>query len=233
MPGTTVGPETRQVTTGAGPAILVDLPGTLALDDRPTGGAPFWQLLLDAAPDAILVVADAGNLARHLPLTLACRDLGLPIVLAANLSDEASTNGVEIDTGALAQLLVAPVHRTVGRDGTGVAAALEDAVRRGRQRLAVRDAGARDVVERHADRDALAHRHRRRCLVGVPREVEDAEGDARHAAVGEDVVEANGDEGHRLVDGERQAHRLLAQDLDGAPERLGLEHEALRASSSR
>lgn len=141
-PGTTVGTEARRVITAAGPAILVDLPGTLALDDRPLGAAPFWQLLLDAAPDAILLLADAGNLARHLPLALACRDLGLPIVLAANLSDEAAARGVQIDTGALAQLLVAPVHRTVGRDGTGVAPALEDAVRRGRQRVAVRDAGA-------------------------------------------------------------------------------------------
>ena len=142
VPGTTVGAETRPVDTAAGPAIVVDLPGTLALDDRPAAEAPFWQLLLDAAPDAVLVVADAGNLARHLPLALACRDLGLPIVLAANLSDEATARGIEIDTGALAQLLLAPVHRTVGRDGTGVASALEDAVRRGRQRLAVRDAGA-------------------------------------------------------------------------------------------
>ena len=142
VPGTTVGAEARPVVTAAGPAILVDLPGTLALDDHPTGDAPFWQLLLDAAPDAVLVVADAGNLARHLPLALACRDLGLPIVLAANLSDEASARGVEIDTGSLAQLLVAPVHGTVGRDGIGVSAALEDAVRRGRQRVAVRDAGA-------------------------------------------------------------------------------------------
>jgi ferrous iron transport protein B len=142
VPGTTVGMEARPVITGAGPAILVDLPGTLALDDRPAGEAPFWQLLLDAAPDAILVVADAGNLARHLPLALACRDLGLPIVLAANLADEASAHGVELDSGTLGQLLVAPVHRTIGRDGTGVAAALEDAVRRGLQRIAVRDAGA-------------------------------------------------------------------------------------------
>ena len=142
VPGTTGGAETRRVDTAAGPAIVVDLPGTLALDDRPAAEAPFWQLLLDAAPDAVLVVADAGNLARHLPLALACRDLGLPIVLAANLSDEATARGIEIDTGALAQLLLAPVHRTVGRDGTGVASALEDAVRRSRQRLAVRDAGA-------------------------------------------------------------------------------------------
>ena len=70
-PGTTVGAEARRVSTAAGPAILVDLPGTLALDDRPAGEAPFWQVLLDAAPDAILVVADAGNLSRHLPLALA------------------------------------------------------------------------------------------------------------------------------------------------------------------
>ena len=44
-------------------------------------------MILEAAPDAILVIADAGHLERHLPIALACRDLGLPVVLAANLAD--------------------------------------------------------------------------------------------------------------------------------------------------
>ncbi len=57
-------------------------------------GTLFWQALLTASPDAILVVADAGDVARHLPLVLACRDLGLPIVVALNLSDEAAGHGI-------------------------------------------------------------------------------------------------------------------------------------------
>jgi ferrous iron transport protein B len=138
-PGTTVGSERRLVTAGGREAWLVDLPGTRSLDDEPAGDDPFWACLLAAEPDAILVVADAGSLARHLPLALACRDLGLPVVLAANLTDEAAKRGVSIDAGRLAQLLNAPVHATCGRTGQGVDTALADAARLGSLRRAFRE----------------------------------------------------------------------------------------------
>ena len=137
-PGTTVGLERRLVTVGGREAWLVDLPGTRSLDDEPAGDEPFWTYLLKAAPDAILVVADAGNLARHLPLALACRDLGLPLVLAVNLTDEAAKHGVSVDTGRLGQLLSAPAHATCGRTGENVDAALGDAVRLAAVRRAVK-----------------------------------------------------------------------------------------------
>ena len=129
VPGTTVGTIRRQVRLGSHDAVLVDLPGAHSLTDRSDGLPPFWQMLMDARPDAILSIVDAGELALHLPLVLACRDLGLPIVIAANLADEAEAHGIELDLGRLSQLLAAPVHRTVGRHGTGVRAALADAIR--------------------------------------------------------------------------------------------------------
>jgi ferrous iron transport protein B len=129
LPGTTVGVSAREIRIRGRAATLVDLPGTFTLEDRSDGLPPFWQLLLEAHPDAVLVIADAGDLARHLPLALACRDLGLPIVMAANLSDEAAERGIELDVGRLSQLLAAPVHATVGRRGIGVQAAVADAVR--------------------------------------------------------------------------------------------------------
>lgn len=137
-PGTTVVLERRRIVADGCPAWLVDLPGTRSLVDRPAGDESFWELLLGARPDAILVVADGGDLRRHLALVLACRDLGLPVVVAANLADEAERHGVEVDTGRLSQLLVAPVHRTSGRRGDGVDAAVADAVRLARRRLEVR-----------------------------------------------------------------------------------------------
>ena len=129
VPGTTVGAVHRTVRVDGRDAILVDLPGSHSLTDRSDGLPPFWRLLLDAQPDALLSIVDAGDLAAHLPLVLACRDLGLPIVVAANLADEAAAHGIELDLGRLSQLLAAPVHRTVGRQGTGVRAALSDAIR--------------------------------------------------------------------------------------------------------
>ena len=142
-PGTTVGRSRLRIrnellddATAVG-AWLVDLPGTTSLADRPTGDAPFWQLLFDERPDAILVVLDATSLARHLPLALACRDLGLPIVVALNLADEAERRGIEIDAGRLSQLLLAPVVRMVGRDGIGVDRAVHEAAALAARRRAV------------------------------------------------------------------------------------------------
>jgi len=137
-PGTTVTLERRRIQTRGTDAWLVDLPGTRSLDDVPAGDEPFWRLLLDAAPDAILVVADAGDLGRHLSLAIACRDLGLPVVFAANLTDEAAKRGVEVDTGRLGQLLNGPAHATCGRAGRGVDDAVDDAVGLAAQRRAVR-----------------------------------------------------------------------------------------------
>ncbi len=128
-PGTTVETERRSVHTSEGDACLVDTPGTLSLQDSPAGREPFWRSLTDLRPDAILVVGDAGDLRRHLPLALACRDLGLPTVFAANLADEAESHGIDLDAGRLSQLLAAPVHLTIGRDGRGVDDAVADAVR--------------------------------------------------------------------------------------------------------
>jgi ferrous iron transport protein B len=130
VPGSTVAVERRQITSAGRDAVLVDLPGTLTIADRSDGLPPFWQLLLETEPDALLVIVDAGDLARHLPLVLACRDLGMPLVVAANLYDEAAAKGIRLDLGRLSQLLVAPVFRTVGRTGDGVSAAVSAAVER-------------------------------------------------------------------------------------------------------
>jgi ferrous iron transport protein B len=137
-PGTTVVIERRRITVDGQAAWLVDMPGTRSLVDEPAGDEPFWTILDRVRPDAILVLVDAGDLSRHLPLVFACRDLGLPIVVAANLSDEATRRGIDVDAGRLSQLLVAPVHLTNGRAGHGVRAATRDAVRLAQQRRSVR-----------------------------------------------------------------------------------------------
>ena len=129
-PGTTVSSHRREVVVNGRRAVLVDLPGTLSMTDQNESLAPFWKLLLEAKPDAILAVIDAGDLARHLPLVLACRDLGLPLVVGANLADEAAAHGVELDLGRLSQLLVAPVVRCVGRRGEGTRQAVTAAIDR-------------------------------------------------------------------------------------------------------
>lgn len=152
-PGSTVSAERRRVRPGGrgGDAWLVDLPGTPSLHAE-HAGEPFWQSLLAEQPDAVLVVVDAGDLARHLPLVLAVRDLGLPMVVAANLADEARAHRVALDAGRLSQLLVAPVVETVARDPAhdGVARALERVIALAHRRLAVRAGDATPSATRPA-----------------------------------------------------------------------------------
>lgn len=139
VPGTTVSVARRDVELDDHRAVLVDLPGTLTLADRSDGLPSFWRILLQVDPDALVMVVDAGDLARHLPLVLACRDLGLPLVVAANLADEASSRGIELDVGRLSQLLDVPVYRTIGRQGKGVHAAVGAAIRLAEGRADGRD----------------------------------------------------------------------------------------------
>jgi ferrous iron transport protein B len=128
LPGTTVSMARREVELDGRSAVLVDLPGAFGLTDQSDGLPSFWRLLLAARPDAILAIVDAGDLSRHLPLVLACRDLGLPMVVAANLADEAQARGIDPDLGRLSQLLAVPVYRAVGRTGEGVHRAVGAAI---------------------------------------------------------------------------------------------------------
>ncbi|OGN82158.1 MAG: hypothetical protein A2X23_05885 [Chloroflexi bacterium GWC2_73_18] len=160
VPGTTVGVDRRAVRLDGRAAVLVDLPGALSLIDRSEGLPAFWRLLLAAAPTAAVVIVDAGDLARHLPLALACRDLGIPIVVAANLADEAEAHGVEIDLGRLSQLLAAPVYRTVGRRGEGVLPAVGEAIRRASDQTSARRTTPRRTASANPYGPAVARRVR-------------------------------------------------------------------------
>jgi ferrous iron transport protein B len=61
----------------------------------------------------LVCVSDATNLKLNLRLVLEVKRLGLPMVLALNMTDLASKRGIEIDVPALARELGMPVVRTV------------------------------------------------------------------------------------------------------------------------
>ncbi|TPV94901.1 MAG: ferrous iron transport protein B [Myxococcales bacterium FL481] len=102
------------------PVVLLDLPGiystTAVSDDERLA---FEQLSADRPPEAVIIVADATNLARNLYLVLQVFELGLPSVLALNMSDVARKQGRAVDVERLAAALGVPVVATVGRTGEG------------------------------------------------------------------------------------------------------------------
>ncbi|MCX4241160.1 ferrous iron transport protein B [Paraliomyxa miuraensis] len=115
---------------GEGPPIrLVDLPGIYSLS--PTSEdevVAFDVLTAKDAPDAVLLVLDASNLARNLYLALQVLELGLPLVVALNMVDMAREAGLPVQPQRLAKELGVPVVPTVARTGEGVQA-LVDALR--------------------------------------------------------------------------------------------------------
>ena len=92
---------------------VIDLPGTYALGAQSEDQQVARQAILENPPDVIIALADATNLERNLYLILQYLDLGLPLVIAVNLVDEAARSGITIDTARLARALRVPVVPTI------------------------------------------------------------------------------------------------------------------------
>ncbi|HWS25379.1 MAG TPA: ferrous iron transporter B [Xanthomonadales bacterium] len=98
---------------------VLDLPGAYSLnadsaDEAVTRDVIFGQLAGERVPEVLVCVTDATNLRLNLRLVLEVRRLGIPMLLALNMSDLAGRRGIEIDTTRLSQLLGVPVVATVG-----------------------------------------------------------------------------------------------------------------------
>lgn len=106
-------------------AELIDLPGTYSLYPLSTDERIVIQSLLQKSdpnyPEIVVYVVDSMHLEKNLLLFTQIRDLGLPVVLALNMTDLATKNGVQINTVKLAEELKTPVVRISGRTGEGMA----------------------------------------------------------------------------------------------------------------
>ncbi len=123
--GVTVERKEGRLLTAAGKALRVlDLPGTYSLqprspDEKVTADVLYGRAVGEKRPDLAVCVVDATNLRRHLRLVLAVRRLGLPCVVALNMTDLAARRGLAIDPEALSRELGLPVVCTVGVKADG------------------------------------------------------------------------------------------------------------------
>ena len=79
----------------------------------------------EVRPDAVLCVVDASNLARNLYVVTQVIELGLPVVMALNMTDLARKKGLTIDVSALEKQLGIPVVETQANRKIGVESLLE------------------------------------------------------------------------------------------------------------
>lgn len=119
-PGTTVEISSADSTVAPGHEI-VDTPGTYSLLPISEEERVAREILLTAQDAIVVHVVDAKNLRRMLPMTLELRELGLEVILALNMMDEAREYGVTIESRRLGELLGIPVVETVATTGEGIA----------------------------------------------------------------------------------------------------------------
>ncbi|WP_077000399.1 ferrous iron transporter B [Variovorax sp. KK3] len=117
--GVTVERKEGMLRTPAGRRVFVlDLPGAYSLNALSADEAVTRDVVTgksqEALPDLLVCVTDATNLRLNLRLVLEARRLGLPMVVALNMTDMAKKQGIAIDVPLLSRELGVPVIETVG-----------------------------------------------------------------------------------------------------------------------
>ena len=129
--GVTVERKEGSLVTPSGARIrILDLPGAYSLDaltpdEQVTADVLLGRRAGESAPDFVVCVTDATNLRQNLRLVLSLKRLGLPMVVALNMTDIARRKGIVIDADRLALELGVPVVETVGVKTTGVKALIK------------------------------------------------------------------------------------------------------------
>jgi ferrous iron transport protein B len=128
--GVTVERKEGTLRTAAGRRVFVlDLPGAYSLNALSADEAVTRDVVTgkgkDAPPDLLVCVTDATNLRLNLRLVLEAKRLGLPMVVALNMTDMARKQRIEIDSASLSRELGVPVIETVGVHSDGAKGLLQ------------------------------------------------------------------------------------------------------------
>ena len=107
---------------------IVDLPGIYSLSPYSQEEVIAREYLVKEKPEAILNIIDGTNLERNLYLTTQLMEMGIPMVLAINMSDVVRKNGDKIDTKELSKRLGYPVFEISALKKEKVVEAAEAAI---------------------------------------------------------------------------------------------------------
>ncbi|MCX7793456.1 MAG: ferrous iron transport protein B [Thermodesulfovibrionales bacterium] len=124
-PGVTVEKRTAEFQYNGRIINLVDLPGIYSLSPYTQEEIIARDYLINERPDVIINVVDATNLERNLYLTIQLMELGIPMVMALNIYDEAEAKGYKIDKEAMEKMLGIKVVPTVATKKKGLKELIE------------------------------------------------------------------------------------------------------------
>lgn len=128
-PGVTVDRKEGQMELDGHRIVLVDLPGTYSLTGYSMEEMVARKELTYGNIGSVIDVIDASAMERNLLLTVQLLEMGMPVVLACNMMDEARSAGIEIDMPQLSKLLGIPVVGMIARQNMGLPDAMRDAIK--------------------------------------------------------------------------------------------------------
>lgn len=160
-PGVTVEKKEGICRYGDTEITVVDLPGTYSLTANSLEEVVSRNYIIQEKPDVVVNILDSCTLERNLYLTTQIMELGAPLVLVFNMSDEAQCRGLEFDLDQLSKLLGAPIISSVGNKGKGTKELLDAVLAvaaRPRRREDIQINYGRDIEKELAKIQKLAER---------------------------------------------------------------------------
>ena len=112
-PGVTVEKKEGKLKDSKGEEIIItDLPGIYSLSPYTLEEVVSRDYLLKDKPDAVINLVDATNIERNLYLTTQVLEVGIPVVIALNMSDLLKKSGDKIDAKKLGAALGCEIVET-------------------------------------------------------------------------------------------------------------------------
>lgn len=99
---------------------IVDLPGTYSLTAFSEEERVARDFIIKEKPDLVVLVLNAAALERSLYLLSEVLLLNRPVIVAINMLDVATNQGIQIDTNALQEALGIPVIPMIARSNKGI-----------------------------------------------------------------------------------------------------------------
>lgn len=119
-PGKTVAKKEGICRKGNVEIKVVDLPGTYSLTAYSLEEVIARDYIVYEKPDIVVSVVDTTNLERNLYLTIQILELGVPVIIALNMTDMAKKQGIVIDKTKISKALQSPIVNTVANEGIGI-----------------------------------------------------------------------------------------------------------------
>ncbi len=127
---------------------VMDLPGIYSLSPYTLEEVVARNYLIAERPDVILNIVDGTNIERNLYLSTQLAELGIPMVMAVNMTDILEKNGDKVHIDKLGKALGCPVVEISALKGKGVAEAAEKAISEAERRTAAPVHKFADKVEK-------------------------------------------------------------------------------------